>query len=386
MDEASQIRQQRSTSTKWHKFADDVLPAWIADMDLGIAGPIRDAIITCVESGDLGYPSLSLQQNLLDAFSDRYLEKYSTPLDPDLALVSTDVVQSVFISVLTLTEPGDGVIVQTPIYPPFLDAVINTGRTLRETPMLRTDSSWEINFDELELVASEPSTNLFLMCSPHNPTGRVFTQAEQVKIADICSRNNVVVITDEIHSDIVYQPAFHIPFASISPEFASNVITMTSATKSFNIAGLRCAVTHFGSSELKSRYETYPYHVRGSVSNLGMLATTIAWSQCDDWLDGTLSQLGANRKAIASHLESNDSGIGFVEPEGTYLAWLDFRHTAFVTSPESHLLEKGKIALSSGADFGTTGIGWARLNFATTPDILSQILHRMTDCLKRDST
>ncbi len=372
-----EIRGKRTSSTKWRKYSQDVIPAWIADMDLGIAPVIAAELTQRIESGDLGYPCADIETNFLDAFADRYIGKFNTALDPRLGLVSTDVVQSIVISILTLTNPNEGVIVQTPIYPPFLQSVVDTGRRLRENPLLQTEGSWEMNFAELETLAREPDTTLLLLCSPHNPTGRVFTQTELVKVAEICSRNNVLVVADEIHCDIVFEPNYHIPFASISPEFASNVITMTSATKSFNIAGLRCSVVHFGSQDLKSRYEFYDSHVRGSISSLAMLAATAAWQKGDSWLKSTLSTLQSNRDLLTQFINNNHFGLKYNQPQGTYLAWLDFRDTRASESPQELLLNEARIALSPGPDFGKSGKGWARLNFATRPEILEEILRRI---------
>ncbi len=376
-----EIRSKRTTSTKWMKYPQDVIPAWIADMDLGIAPVIAQELTERIENGDLGYPCAEVEARFIDAFSDRYIERFNTPLDPALGLASTDVVQSIFIAITTLTDPGDGVIVQTPIYPPFLQSVNDTGRILRENPLVRSDDTWEINLEELELLASEARTTLLLLCSPHNPTGRVFTQTELVKIAEICDKHNVLVVADEIHCDIVYEPSYHIPFASISPEFAANVITMTSATKSFNIAGLRCSIVHFGSAELKSRYEAVDSHLRGSISTPSMLAATAAWTKGDSWLKSTLATLKANRDAITSFVEQGCFGLRYIPPQGTYLAWLDFRDTKAAESPQEFLLDKARVALSPGPDFGTPGVGWARLNFATKPEILGEILNRIKKAL-----
>ncbi len=375
------IRSKRGTSTKWMRYPLDVLPAWIADMDLGIAPVIAQELIERIDNGDLGYPCAQVESRLIDAFSDRYLERFNTPLDPALGIVSTDVVQSIVIALTTLTKPNDGVIVQTPIYPPFLQSVNDTGRRLRENPLVQTDKGWEMNFDELDRLAGEPDTSLLLLCSPHNPTGRVFTQTELVRVAEICSRHEVLVVADEIHCDIVFEPSYHIPFASISPEFAARVVTLTSATKSFNIAGLRCSVVHFGSTKLKDRYESINPHLRGSVSTPSMLAATAAWAKGDNWLKSTLALLRENRDSLTGFVLESGLGLKYSPPQGTYLAWLDFRETKAATSPQEFLLSEAKVALSPGPDFGQPGIGWARLNFATKPEILSEILERIGTAL-----
>lgn len=377
----SEIRAQRFTSTKWRSYSDDILPAWIADMDLGIAPEIVEAIQKPIDSRDLGYGSIELQEQLLDAFTDRYLEKFNTPLDPSLAVVGTDVVQSIFAAILGFTEEGDHVIIQTPIYPPFLDAVNSTGRILSENPLILTDQGWEIDFDQLEQLASRPECKLLLFCTPHNPTGKVFTQTELIRMANICTEYDVLVVSDEIHCDIVYPPSYHIPFASVSPEFATRVTTMNSATKSFNIAGMKCSITQFGSEELMSRYNESHPRIRGSVSNLAMIATTAAWQNANHWLEATLATLKSNRDNTCQYLGQSGLDINLFPPQGTYLAWIDFRNSVASGDPYQFLLDKAKVALSPGPDFGTPGIGWARLNFATHPEILDSILKRITAVL-----
>lgn len=378
MSKWDSMRTTRSISAKWNRYPNDVIPAWIADMDFGVAPEITQRLIEIVSSKDLGYPIQDVQDELLNAFSDRYFEKYNTVLAPDLALVSTDVVQSILISILTLTNPGDGIIVQTPIYPPFLSSVESTGRSLCENKLIETQGGWEIDFQNLEELAKKESTRMLLLCSPHNPTGRVFLQDELVQIGQICSEYNVIVVADEIHCDLVYSPSFHIPFASLSPQWASNVITLNSAAKSFNLAGMRCSIAHFGSEELKKQYESFQFHLRGSISNLGMIGTTTAWKKGEHWLKEIVAQLQDNKNLISNYLSSNGSQIGYKAPEGTYLAWLDFRQTKAKESPYDYVLQHAKVALSPGQDFGSPGKGWARLNFATESDVLVEILDRIT--------
>ncbi len=375
------IRTARTISAKWNRYPDNVIPAWIADMDFGVAPEISERLIEVISSQDLGYPIQDLQDELLNTFSDRYFEKYNTVLAPELALVSTDVVQSILISILTLTAPGDGIIVQTPIYPPFLSSVESTKRKLCENRLIETQDGWEIDFKNLEDLARLESTRMLLLCSPHNPTGRVFLQDELVRIGQICSEHNVVVVADEIHCDIVYSPFFHIPFASLSPQWASNVITLNSAAKSFNLAGMRCSIAHFGSEELKEKYESFQFHLRGSISNLGMIGAITAWKKSEYWLENIVAKLQENKNLISNYFNSHKLPIGYKAPQGTYLAWLDFRQTKAKESPYKFILEQAKVALSPGQDFGTPGQSWARLNFATESDILVEILDRIAKSL-----
>jgi cystathionine beta-lyase len=278
------------------------------------------------------------------------------------------------------TEPGDGVLVQTPVYPPFLGSVREMGRRLVTCDLAQSGAGYAIDFDLLRRAA-DPGVRVLLLCHPHNPTGRVFSRAELEGIAALALERNLIVVSDEIHADLVYPGRAHVPFATLGAEVERRTVTLTSATKAFNIAGLRCAVAVYGSEELKRRFRTVPRHLRGGVNTLGLAATEAAWRHADPWLADVLGYLDANRRRVAQVVRERLSGVGHAMPEATYLAWLDCRALELAPDPQRFFLERAGVALSYGAPFGDAGKGFVRLNFATSRAILDEILERMAKAL-----
>jgi cystathionine beta-lyase len=272
-------------------------------------------------------------------------------------------------------------VVQTPVYPPFLEAVAECRRVQFTNELVRGAERYEIDFDALR--AAGPRTRMLMLCHPQNPTGRAFTRAELVRLAELALERDWIVVSDEIHADLVYPPAVHVPFAALGPEIGRQTITLTSATKAFNIAGLRCAVAHFGSEPLQRRFNALPRHVRGGIESLGLHATELAWTRCQPWLDEVLRYLEGNRERVARFVRERLPGVRMLPPEATYLAWLDCRELGLASEPQRFFLDKARVALSRGAAFGQGGVGFVRLNFATSRAILAQILERMAAALGR---
>ncbi len=223
---------------------------------------------------------------------------------------------------------------------------------------------------------------MLLLCNPHNPTGRVFRRDELEGIARIAVEQDLVVVADEIHADLVYPGGRHIPFASLSPEAEARTITLTAGSKPFNIAGLRCALAIFGSDALRRRFLGFERHLRGGLGSLGILALEAAWSHADPWLDEVLPYLEANRDFTAEFVRSELPGVRHFAPEGTYLAWLDCRELELSPSPHRFFLERAKVGLGNGPTFGAPGAGFVRLNFATSRAILSRALEQMAKALR----
>lgn len=371
---------RRKRGEKWREYGPDVLHAWVADMDFPVADAITRELAERVRLGDLGYPINPTPEGLPTAFAKRMLDRFGWPIDPHRVLVLTDVVQGIYIALETLTEPGDGVVLQTPVYPPFLASVRETGRRLVNRPLVRGPRGYEIDFDAFS-AGLDTRTKVFLLCNPQNPTGRVFTRAELERLAEIALARDLVVIADEIHEDLVYPGRRHLPFASLGPEVEARTITLTSATKAFNLAGLRCAVAHFGSDALKKRFDTIPQHVRGGIGSFGLWLTETAWTSAQPWLDEVLAYLDGNRRFLADFLSRRLPAIGYQPPEATYLAWLDCRGLGLAPDPFTHFLERARVGLSDGRRFGEGGAGFVRLNFATSRGILTQILERMAASL-----
>jgi cystathionine beta-lyase len=273
------------------------------------------------------------------------------------------------------------VVIQTPIYPPFLTAVREMQRSLVENPLLLADGAYAVDLEGLRDVIDK-RTRMLMLCNPHNPSGRAFRRDEIEGIAEIALARDLVVVSDEIHGDLVFPGSRHIPFASLSPEIEERTITLTSASKAFNIAGLRCALAVFGSPELRRRFLGFARHLRGGLGSFGIAATEAAWRHSQPWLDQVLAYLGANRKLVAECAATDLPGVRHFRPEATYLAWLDCREMGLEPSPYEFFLSRAKVALSDGAAFGPPGRGFVRLNFATSRQILREALGRMAQALR----
>ncbi|MBW2282440.1 MAG: pyridoxal phosphate-dependent aminotransferase [Deltaproteobacteria bacterium] len=377
-------RHVRATHTgeKWHRYADDVLPAWVADMDFAVAEPIQRALRAIADDCDLGYPINPRADGLPAVFADRAREKWSWEIDPHRVEVIADVVQGLYIGIDVFSEPGDGVLVQTPIYPPFLLSPPECGRRVVVAELAASDSGYEIDFDAVR-AAIDDRTRVFMLCNPHNPTGRVFTRAELEQLAAIAVERDLIVLADEIHADLLYDGREHIPFATLGPEVEARTITFTSATKAFNIAGLRCAIAIAGSRDLQTRFNSIPRHVRGGLNGPGMAATAVAWTECEDWLDELRAYLQANRDFLAGFVRDQLPAVRHITPQSTYLAWLDCRELGLEPNPGDWFEKHARVGLSRGHTFGDEFSGFARLNFATSRSILTEVLERMAKSLTR---
>ena len=370
-----------SRGEKWALYPDDVLPVWVADMDFPIAEPIRRVLRTAVERSDLGYPIHPAPTDLQEIVVARMRERFDWSPDPKLVEILTDVVQGMYVALAQFSEPGDGAVVQTPIYPPFLGSVNAMGRRVVENPLALTPAGYRMDLDGLRR-AVDARTRLLLLCNPHNPSGRSFTREELTAVAELARERDLVVVSDEIHADLVWDGRRHIPFPALSEDAASRSIVLTAASKAFNIAGLRCGVAIFGSAELKRRFNGLPRHLRGGIGTLGIEALRAAWRYGQPWLDQVCAYLTANRAFVTDFVKGELPGVVLHPPEATYLAWLDCRALDLRPSPYQHFLERGRVALSDGAAFGEVGRGFARINFATSRAILTDALERVAKSLR----
>ena len=376
-----QLRARRGA--KWNFYPEDVTPAWVADMDFLVAEPVHEAVMRLAEQGDYGYPYRQGEHTLVAAFVERMRDRYGWEIDPALVHPVTEVVQCMFTTVLTFSEPGDGVLLQTPIYPPFLGTIEKTGRRLVENELSDDGSRYVLDIEAMR-NAVDDRTRVLMVCNPHNPTGRVFTREELQALGDLAVERDLIIFCDEIHADLIYPGGTHIPMATLSPEIAARTITCTSATKSFNIAGLRAAVMHFGSAALEAKVrERFPDYVLGQVSIFGSDATVAAWRHGQPWLDAVMVQLERNRDHVAKFVAAEMPGIRHHVPEATYLAWLDCHALDLPGGPHQFFLNDAKVGLNDGANFGTPGNASVRLNFATGEDVLDRVLTGMADAVHR---
>lgn len=376
--DVARLRARRNN--KWRYYPDDVLPAWVADMDFAAAPPIRALMREMADASDFCYPLKPPYPRLEAALAERMRVRFGWDLLGAPVEILNDVVQGICVALKTLGERGQGAVIQTPIYPPFLEAARETGRPAVCNPLVATASGYAIDFDQLER-AVDVDTRFLLLCNPHNPTGRVFSRAELEKLAEVALRRDLVILSDEIHADLVYPGQTHVPMATLSPEVAARTVTLYSASKAFNIAGLRCAVAIFGSASLHREFSRYSRRLRGGFNAFGAEATRVAWEHCDGWLGDALDYLRGNRDWLTRTLRGRFPAIGCHAPEATYFAWLDCRGLGLSEEPYDFFLREARVALEPGANFGAEGRGHARLNFATSKSILSEIVDRMGSAL-----
>jgi cystathionine beta-lyase len=382
----SALRARRNA--KWNQHDADVIPAWIADMDFAVAAPIQAAIERTVRDGDYGYPMRDGERAdrfVALAFAARMKSRFGWEVSPDLVLPMADLVQSTYATILAFSDPGDGVVLQVPNYPPFREAIGTTERRLLPLPMRDNGMRHTFDMDELKKLVDK-RTRIFVLCNPQNPTGRVFTREELLALGQFAIEHDLIVVSDEIHSDLIYPGHRHIPFASLGPDIAARTVTLNSATKSFNIAGLRCALMAFGTDDLRDRFhKRIPLRLTGQANIMGVDATVAAWTEeCQPWLDTVMAHLLKARNRIVDVLAAEAPEIRLHAPEATYLAWLDCRKLGLSTSAYEFFLKHARIGFSAGETFDPDCAQFVRLNFATSTPILDQMLDRIVAAARQN--
>jgi len=374
-----QIDRRRFESIKWHRYGEDVLPMWVADMDFRAPEPVIAALKARVDHGVFGYGSAP--DELREVFVERLLDLYHWQVSPDDLVFIPGVVPGFNLTCQVAASPGEGVLIQTPIYYPILYAPPEAGLTNDEMELTqRRDGTYEIDFDLMEETITD-ETRIFILCNPHNPVGRVFRRGELETIAEICLREDVLICSDEIHCDLLLDDNAHVPIASLAPEVGAQTVTLMAPSKTYNIAGLKCSVAIIQNDKLRRRFcEMYSGLMPG-VNILGYTAALAAYRDGGPWLDAALSTMEENRDIVRDFVSEELPGISMGNPEGTYLAWLDCRGSDIPGNPHTFFLERGKIALNDGATFGSGGKGFVRLNFGCPRAVLHEGLTRMKRAL-----
>jgi cystathionine beta-lyase len=376
-----QIINRRSThSAKWDRYAEDILPMWVADMDFISPQPVIEALTRRVEHGVFGYPDENepLKLAILDWLADRF----NWRINLEALVIIPGVVKGFNLASHAMRGPdGGGVLVQTPVYFPFLSAPKNAGMLIQEMELtLCTDGSYEIDFEAFEAGITD-DTRLFILCNPHNPVGRVFSKDELERMAEICLRHGVTICSDEIHGDLVFSGHRHIPLASLDPEIAAHTITLMAPSKTFNLAGLECSFAVIENPELREKYLGATQGLVGWVNLMGQTAALAAYREGAEWLDQLLVYLEANRDYLYETVNTQLPGISMAKPEGTYLAWLNCREAGIEGSPQVFFQEQARVALNDGPPFGQGGEGFVRLNFGCPRPLLTEGLDRMKTAL-----
>ena len=371
------IDRLHSDSTKWHVYGPDVLPLWTADMDFRVAEPVLEALRARVEHGVFGY--CYEPPELREVIVDRLARLYGWQVEPGAIVFQTGVLVGFQHVCRVAATPQDGVIVQPPVYPPIFGAPKHNGSIHQEAPLvMRGDGQWEIDFDAFE-AALTSRTRVFILCNPHNPVGRVFSPADLERLAAICLRHEVLICSDEIHCDLLFDGRRHSPIASLDPEVARRSVTLMAPSKTFNVPGLRCSFAIIPDPALRRHFGDE--HDFSEVNNMGLAATLAAYRDGQEWLGQVLDYLQANRDFVVDYVRRELPGITMAAPEATYLAWMDCRQSGITGSPERFFLDRARVALHDGAWFGTRGDGFVRLNFGCPRSTLVEALDRMRDAL-----
>jgi len=375
------IIDRRSTeSAKWHKYGPDVLPMWVADMDFVSPEPVIRALQKRVSHGVFGYPTPPPEMSA--TIIDRLDRFHHWHVEPEDLVFVPGVVTGFNMASHALADPNGSVLVQTPVYFPFLSAPQNAGMARDEMELTRLeDGSYAVDMQAFDSAIND-QTRLFILCNPQNPVGRVFRQDELECMAEICLRHNVVICSDEIHCDLVFNGNQHISIASLDPEIAQNTITLIAPSKTYNLAGLECSVAIIQNPDLREKFQQARQGLVGWVNLMGMLAGTVAYRQGQEWLDQLLAYLESNRDYLYDYVQQELPGISMAKPEGTYLGWLDCRQSGIEGSPFEFFLEKAQVATNEGSAFGKGGEGFVRLNFGCPRSMLSEALERMKTALQ----
>ena len=375
------IDRRRTESSKWHTYPPDVLPLWVADMDFRSPEPVLRALRERVEHGVFGYGAE--QPEFYEVFLDRLQTRYGWRVSPEAILVIPGVIPGFNLAARALTTAGDGLLLQTPVYPPIRRVPGNVGLTSDEMELERQpDGRYAIDFERFEAAIGE-RTRMFLLCNPHNPVGRVFRRDELQRMAEICVRRGLLICADEVHCELTFSRQQHVPIASLNAEIAARTITLMAPSKAFNLPGLKCAVAIIPNASLREQFVAARLDLVRAVNVLGYTAALAAYRDGQAWLDALLRYLEANRDFVVESVRSKLPGVSAASPEATYLAWLDCREADLPDSDPYTFFDKARVALNDGKTFGRGGAGFVRLNFACPRATLAEGLDRMRHALER---
>jgi cysteine-S-conjugate beta-lyase len=375
------IDRRDTESSKWHKFGPHVLPLWVADMDFRSPEPVIQALRRRVEHGIYGY--VLEQRDVHEVLTDRLQKRYGWRVSPDALVLLPGVIPGFNLAARAVARPGDGMLMQVPVYPPILRCPGNVGLSRDEAPLRRgADGHYEIEWDVFER-AIQPRTRIFLLCNPHNPVGRVWRRDELQRMAELCLGHDLVICADEIHGDLVYPGHQHVPIATLGPEVETRTITLLAPSKTFNLAGLKASVAIIPDAALRERFIAARVDLVQTVNVFGYTALVAAYRDGQEWLDALLRYLEANRDFLVDYVRARLPGVRVAAPEGTYLAWLDCRECPIAGGdPFTFFLEAAQVALNDGRAFGPGGEGFVRLNFGCPRALLTEGLERMRRALE----
>ena len=363
------------TSEKWTAYPADVLPLFVAEMDYPIAPAVAKAMIDRITASDTGY--VGGPGALPAEFAGFAERRWGWTIDTDLVRTTTDVSVAIVETLRQLIRPGDGVIITPPVYPPFFDLVPEAGGTVVEVPLADDGETWRLDLDGIE-AAFASGARAILLCNPHNPLGLVHSRDSLAALAELAQRFDAVVVSDEIHAPLTHPDTAFTPFLSVSDAARDHGMCVTSASKAFNLAGVKCALMVAASERMRTALDTMPLEVGFRTSLLGLHASIASFDEsADGWLDGTIAAIRSNLELLESLVTVYLPGVRFRMPHAGYLVWLDLRALGWGDDPSARALESARVALNPGPSFGEQGKGFARINVACSPEVLSEAILRI---------
>jgi cystathionine beta-lyase len=372
----AELRKRKSV--KWRHFPSDVLPLPVAEMDFPTAPKIKAALTDMVERSDTGY--LGPFPELFDAFANFSAKRWGWQVDTKQMRMATDVGVGIVEIMRTLIKPGEKVMLNSPVYENIWRWVSEVHATTIDTPLSEDNLSYKLDLAAIE-KEYQNGVKVHILCHPHNPVGVIFSKDQLSDLADLAKKYQVVILSDEIHAPLTYDAKTFTPFLNVSQNAKEVGIAITSASKSFNLAGLKCAFIITDSSKLQERINLMPPAVTWRASLFGAVASTAAYAESVDWLDGVLITLDQNRKLVEKLIATKAPAINYRIPDFGYLAWLDLSALALGEDPAAVILEKGKLAVNGGVLYGPKHKSFVRLNFGTSPEIITEAFDRLANCL-----
>ena len=372
----SELRKRKSV--KWRHFPYDVLPLPVAEMDFPTAPKIKAALTDMVERSDTGY--LGPFPELFDAFANFSAKRWGWQVDTKQMRIATDVGVGIVEIMRVLIKTGEKVMLNSPVYENIWRWISEVHATTVDTPLSEDNLSYRLDLTAIE-KEYQNGVKVHILCNPHNPVGAVFSKNQLSELADLAKKYQVVILSDEIHAPLTYDAKTYTPFLNVSQNAKEVGITITSASKSFNLAGLKCAVIITESTKLQERINLMPPAVTWRASLFGAVASTAAYAESVDWLDGLLITLDQNRKLVEKLIASKVPAIKYRIPDFGYLAWLDLSALGLGEDPAAAILEKGKLAVNGGVLYGPKHKNFVRLNFGTSPEIITEAFDRLANCL-----
>lgn len=363
--------------------ADDILPLWVADMDFRSPDSVVEALKKAVDHGIFGYSRAD--ESYFDAVAAWYQKRHHLTLQPEWMTCTPGIVFALSIAVRAFTQEGDAVLIQPPVYHPFSRAILRNKRTLVENPLVLKDGHYEMDLEELEQKVLDEHVKLMILCNPHNPVGRVWTREELTSLADICLRHHVYVISDEIHGDFVWQGHEQTPYASISEEACLHSMMCTAPSKTFNLAGMATSNLFIPDPEMRRKFRSELLDVgQENMNRLGLFACRAAYEGGGEWLDQLIGYLAGNLALVRDFCKNRVPQIQLVEPEGTYLAWLDCRELG-MTDDElmAFFSDEAKVWLDPGTHSGEQGSGFMRFNLGSSRSVIAQALDQIEAAWKK---